>query len=74
MPEIVRNGVNGYLVSSEEQAVTAAGDAALLDRGEVRRSIEGRFDASRMVDEYLALYHRILDGDDPAGVSSGSTR
>jgi glycosyltransferase involved in cell wall biosynthesis len=74
MPEIVRHGVNGYLVSSVEEAVDAAGDAALLDRGEVRRSIEGRFDASRMVDEYLALYHRMLGGDDPAGVSSGSTR
>jgi hypothetical protein len=34
--------------------------AAELDRTAVRRSIEGRFEAARMVDDYLALYHRIL--------------
>jgi len=62
MPEIIRPGINGYLVSSIDEAVDAAGDAGQLDRRGVRGSIERRFDAARMVDDYLALYHQILSG------------
>ena len=60
MPEIIRPGVNGYLVASLRDAVDAVRDARDLDRRAVRRSIERRFDAKRMVDDYLALYRRIL--------------
>ena len=60
MPEIIRPGVNGYLVSTADEAVVAVGDVGGLDRPAVRRSIEGRFDAARMVDDYLALYRRLL--------------
>ncbi len=62
MPEIIRPGVSGYLVVDLDGAVEALGAAAHLDRRRVRDSIEGRFGVARMVDEYLALYHRILDG------------
>jgi glycosyltransferase involved in cell wall biosynthesis len=61
MPEIVQPGVNGFLVSSKDEAVDAVGAACRLDRNAVRHSIEGRFDAGRMVDDYLSLYHRLLD-------------
>jgi hypothetical protein len=62
MPEIVRPGVNGFLVSTPEEAVDAVGAARQLDRQVVRQSIVGRFDAARMVDDYLELYHRIVGG------------
>ena len=61
MPEIIQPDVNGYLVANLDEAVEALGQAAHLDRLGVRDSIEGRFGVARMVDEYLALYHRILD-------------
>jgi glycosyltransferase involved in cell wall biosynthesis len=61
MSEIIQPGVNGFLVSSRDQAVDAIDAARHLDRGAVRHSIEGRFDADRMVDDYLSLYHRLLD-------------
>lgn len=61
MTEIVQPDVNGYLVADLDEAVEALGQAAHLDRLGVRDSIEGRFGVARMVDEYLALYHRILD-------------
>ena len=67
MPEIIRPGVNGYLVSTTEEAVAAVGDAGEIDRLTVRCSIEGRFDAARMVDDYLALYRTILAEGLPAG-------
>ena len=63
MAEIIQPGINGYLVSTVDEAVEAVGDAGHLDRLGVRRSIERRFDAARMVDDYLALYHRILAKD-----------
>ena len=61
MPEIIQPGVNGFLVSGASEAVDAAEAARHLDRSAVRHSIEGRFDAARMVDDYLSLYHRLLD-------------
>ena len=60
MPEIIQPGTNGFLVTNIDEAAAAVEDAARLDRGAVRRSIEGRFGVARMVDDYLALYHRIL--------------
>ena len=61
MPEIIRPGTNGYLVSTIDEAVDAVRDAGHIDRLGVRRSIERRFDSARMVDDYVALYHQILD-------------
>jgi glycosyltransferase involved in cell wall biosynthesis len=61
MSEIIRPGVNGFLVSTRDEAVDVVESTRLLDRRAVRRSVEGRFGAARMVDEYLSLYHRLLD-------------
>jgi len=62
MPEIVQPGVNGYLVEDVEEAVEAIGMLDLLDRGRVRDSVVDKFDVARMVDDYLRLYRRILQG------------
>ncbi len=61
MPELVQDGVNGYLVDAPEQAVAAIEAAARLDRNAVRASVERQFDVSRMVDEYIEVYRRIVD-------------
>jgi glycosyltransferase involved in cell wall biosynthesis len=61
MPEIVRDGENGFLVRSLDEAVAAVRRVEGLDRAAVRASVERRFDANRMVDDYLALYRRILN-------------
>ena len=60
MPEIVRDGESGFLVGGVDEAVAAVGWARNLDRAAVRSSVERRFDVNRMVDDYLALYRRIL--------------
>jgi len=62
MTEIVRHGENGFLVTSADEAVTAVGAAASLDANAVRASVERRFDAERMVDDYLRLYRTIVAG------------
>ena len=61
MPEIVRDGENGFLVGSLDEAVAAVHASAALDRAAVRTSVEQRFDVNRMVDDYVALYRRIAN-------------
>jgi glycosyltransferase involved in cell wall biosynthesis len=61
MPELIADGENGMLVTTREEAVSAVGRARSLDRTGVRRSVETRFSVDRMVDEYLALYHRLIE-------------
>jgi glycosyltransferase involved in cell wall biosynthesis len=60
LPELVRSGENGFLVSTLDEAAAAVGAAASLDRARVRASVERRFAADRMVDDYLALYRRLV--------------
>jgi glycosyltransferase involved in cell wall biosynthesis len=61
MPELITDRANGFLVDSIDDAVTAVHASLRVDRMAVRASVEQRFDRDRMVDEYLAVYHRIVD-------------
>jgi glycosyltransferase involved in cell wall biosynthesis len=61
MPELIEPGVNGYLVSTVEEAAAALDHVAALDRRAIRRSAEKRFSVDRMVDDYIVLYHTILE-------------
>jgi glycosyltransferase involved in cell wall biosynthesis len=60
MPELIEDGVNGFLVDTPAQAVAAVERAGELDRAVVRASVAQRFSVERMADDYLALYRRIL--------------
>ncbi len=60
MPEIVRDGENGFLVATLNDAVAAVGASRSLSRAAVRDSVERRFAASRMVEDYLRLYHEVV--------------
>jgi len=60
MAEIVREGENGFLVDTTDDAVAAVHRAVSLDRAAVRSSVVSRFGVDRMVDDYLALYHRLV--------------
>jgi glycosyltransferase involved in cell wall biosynthesis len=61
MPEIVRPGENGFLVTTAAEAVAAVALSGGLERPTVRASVEERFTADRMVDDYLGIYRRIVD-------------
>ena len=60
MPEVVDAGVTGFLVEGVEAAAAAVDQAAALDRAAIRRVAERRFAAARMVDDYLAVYQRVI--------------
>jgi glycosyltransferase involved in cell wall biosynthesis len=58
--EVIDDGVTGFIVDDEEQAVAAIHRLGELDRGQVRAVFEQRFTARRMADDYIRLYQRIL--------------
>lgn len=59
VPEVVEDGVTGRIVADIDEAVRAVPEVARLDRGNIRRRFEERFSASRMADDYIALYQRL---------------
>jgi glycosyltransferase involved in cell wall biosynthesis len=62
MGELVENGVTGMLVADAADAAAAADIVATFDRTAIRAAAVERFGRDRMVDEYVALYERILGG------------
>lgn len=60
MPELIEDGVNGFLVNSVDEAVAAIERVGELDRAAVRQSVVERFSVQRMADRYIELYRRIL--------------
>jgi glycosyltransferase involved in cell wall biosynthesis len=60
MPELIEDGVTGFLVDSFDEAIAAIERLGEIDRRACRRAVEERFTVDRMADEYLALYERVL--------------
>ena len=75
VPEIVRDGVNGYIVDSEDEAVAALARIGVIDRAACRRDFEKRFTAERMARDYVAVYRRLLAASRPLrrGAATRST-
>ena len=65
VPEIVDDGITGFVVDSEAQAAEAATCLGRLDRARVRRVFEERFTARRMAEDYLNVYRRLIARDQP---------
>jgi glycosyltransferase involved in cell wall biosynthesis len=61
VPEVVRDGVNGFLCGSVDEAIAAAGSLARLDRGAVRADCAARFAGSVIAGEYESLYQELID-------------
>jgi len=59
--EIVKDGVNGYVVSSVEEAVKAVKNLREVSRKKCRLFAEEMFSYDRMVSEHLDLYEIILE-------------
>ena len=56
MPELVADGVSGFVAESEDELAGAVAKLGSLDRRRVRTHVEERFTYQRMVDAYEALY------------------
>ena len=60
VPEVIQDGVNGRIVTDIESAVSAVKNLDQIDRKKTRKSFEQRFTATRMTQDYLKIYNRIL--------------
>ena len=56
VPEVMDDGLTGFIVKSEDEAVAAIGRLHELDRGRVRQQFDRRFTARRMAQDYVDLY------------------
>ena len=59
--EVVDDGISGVVFDSLDQMAGGLTRVLSLDRGRVRERAVARFGADRMVDEYVAVYRRIID-------------
>lgn len=60
VPEVIDDGVTGFIVDNEEQAVAAVGRLRSLDRAMIRRVFDMRFSARRMAKDYVGLYRQMI--------------
>ena len=60
VPEVVDEGVSGWIVSSEEEAAERLAAIGSSSRAACRRAFERRFSAERMARDYAAVYERVL--------------
>jgi glycosyltransferase involved in cell wall biosynthesis len=61
VPEVVEDGVTGFVVDDIEGAVAAVARLDELDRATIRRRFEERFSVDIMIDNYVELYRELAD-------------
>jgi len=61
MPELIDDGVTGFLVDTVEQAVAAVARIGELDRAACRAAVAARFTVETMADRYMQLYREVLE-------------
>jgi len=59
--EVVEDGVTGFVVQDEHEAIAAASRISRLSRSTIRRCFEERFTSRRMAREYLAVYRSLIE-------------
>lgn len=66
VPEVLQEGVTGYIVKNIEEAVEAVDRIPRLSRIACRRAFELRFTADRMAREYVDVYRELMLTEKPA--------
>ncbi|HPF19942.1 MAG TPA: glycosyltransferase family 4 protein [Syntrophomonas sp.] len=69
MPEVIVDGVTGYLVNDTASAVIKIKEISNLNRLDCRLWVEERFSRQRMVADYLDVYEQILNAAAPSLLS-----
>jgi glycosyltransferase involved in cell wall biosynthesis len=59
VPEVLDEGVTGFIVDGEEEAVQAVKNLARIDRRAVRARFEERFTSERMARAYVRYYQQL---------------
>jgi glycosyltransferase involved in cell wall biosynthesis len=59
VPEVMDDGLTGFVVNNEDEAVAAIDRLGELDRAMVRAQFDRRFTARRMAEDYLDVYEEL---------------
>ena len=65
VPELVDDGLTGFIVEDDRGAIGAVQRLAEIDRSKVRAQFEARFTARRMAQEYLGVYRGLRETGAP---------
>ena len=60
VPEVITDGVNGFIVDDLDGSVDAVQRLGELDRHAVRQAFEDRFTVDRMARDYVALFEHLV--------------
>ena len=60
MPQLIRDGVTGFVVDTLGEAVAAIGRVGEIDRAACRADVAARFGVERMAAQYEAVYRGVL--------------
>ena len=61
VPEILEDGVTGFIVDDLDEAIDAAGRVDELSRQACRDAFDRRFTAARMAADYVRVYERFAE-------------
>lgn len=65
VPEVVDDGITGFVVEDEASALSAIAKIPGLSRRTIRRQFEARFTARRMALDYVEAYAALMDAKAP---------
>jgi glycosyltransferase involved in cell wall biosynthesis len=74
VPEIIDEGITGFVVENEAEALNAIGRIGQLDRHKIRETFERRFTARRMAEDYVRCYRNLIENSRPARSSDALVR
>ena len=73
VPEVIDNGVTGFIVNDVDSAVRAIEKLHTIDRYRCYKRFMQRFSAKRMADDYLEIYRRLIgEKPEPYALASGA--
>jgi glycosyltransferase involved in cell wall biosynthesis len=74
VPEVIDEGITGFVVSGEDEAVEAIGRLGEIDRRRVRAHFEKRFTSRRMAENYLDHYEALATMRMPLAEAASAVR
>jgi glycosyltransferase involved in cell wall biosynthesis len=60
VPELLEDGVTGFMVDNQRAAIDAARNIGQIDRRRCREAFEERFTSRKMAERYLAVYREVV--------------
>lgn len=60
VPEVIKDGINGFVVTNVDEAVTKVAQLTNINRELVRRDTVERFSSDKITDDYLSIYKKLI--------------